>query len=63
MYLLTWKNVRLFQNSGFGKMFRPKTDEMTGDWCNLHKEEPALCSRSSLEIIRALYSLVTEKTS
>ena len=31
--------LRLFENRVLGKIFGPKTDEVTGEWRKLHKEE------------------------
>jgi hypothetical protein len=32
--------LRVFENRVLGRIFGPKTDEVTGGWRKLHNEEP-----------------------
>jgi hypothetical protein len=53
----TWEEhrLRVFQNMALRKIFRPKRDEVTGEWRKLHNEELSdLCSTPN--IVRGIKS-------
>jgi hypothetical protein len=49
------RRLRVFENRGLRRIFRPKRDEITGEWIKLHNEE-LNDLYSSLNIFRVIKS-------
>ena len=49
------RGLRLFENSGLRRIFRPKRDEVTGEWRKLHNEELNVlyCSPNILRVTKS----------
>jgi len=52
------RRLRVFENRVLRRIFGPKTDEVTGEWRKLHREELGICN-SSTNIVRVSLMICT----